>query len=267
MYLAEGAVFADAVSGRSLTDGPILLVPTSGDTPPSVAAEIERVDPDTVIALGGIQAIEEEVLTDDAAGRPTSRIFGANRITTAIGSERSFPNGAEEVYLARADVFADAVVAGVLTAGPVLLVPTCGELPASVSDAIESLDPETVTALGGEEAVCTGILDAASADPDGGTRGTNRLFGISRIDTAVAISSFEFSPESTTALYLARADIFADAVVGGTLTNGPILLVPSCGDLPTVVGLEVQARDPDTVIALGGVEAVCDDILDEAAAQ
>jgi hypothetical protein len=66
------------------------------------------------------------------------------------------------VYLARADLFADAVASGVLTDGPLLLVPTCGELPAAVASEITARDPERVVALGGDQAVCRALLDAAA---------------------------------------------------------------------------------------------------------
>lgn len=91
------------------------------------------------------------------------------------------------------------------------------------------------------------------------------MAGPSRIETAVAISREQF-PDGALTAYLARADVFADAVAGGTLTQGPILLVPSCGQLPEVVGAEIARLDPTRVVALGGQAAVCGEILDQARA-
>lgn len=96
--------------------------------------------------------------------RQTSRLAGPDRITTAVAiSQAQFPQGASTVYLARADAFADALAGGTLTAGPILLVPSCGELPAPVAQEITRLGAATVTALGGEDAVCQAIVDAAAA--------------------------------------------------------------------------------------------------------
>jgi putative cell wall-binding protein len=96
------------------------------------------------------------------------------------------------------------------------------------------------------------------------TRETGRLAGRNRFETSVGISASQF-PNGASVAYLARADAFADALSGGVLTDGPILLVPSCGQLPGVIGDEIRRLSPDRVIALGGGGAVCDDILDAAA--
>jgi putative cell wall-binding protein len=264
VYLARADLFADAVAGGTLTDGPILLVPNCGALPGEVRAEIDRVNPGRVVALGGEAAICEEVLTSAAVGRTSDRLFGPGRIDTAVEiSKEEFPNGADEVYLARADVFADAVVGGVLASGPILLVPTCGALPAVVSAELARLDADVVIALGGVSAVCDDILTAGRTASAGAVSG--RLSGPGRIETAVEISGYEF-PATADTVYLARADLFADAVAGGVLTDGPILLVPTCGPIPTSVQAEISRAAPDRVVALGGPAAICDEMLDQAVA-
>ena len=65
--------------------------------------------------------------------------------------------------------------------------------------------------------------------------------------------------------FLARADGYAEALPGGGLTSGPILLVPQCGTLPVVVREELVRLQPDHVTALGGPGAVCDAMLQQAA--
>ncbi|MEE8599445.1 cell wall-binding repeat-containing protein [Euzebya tangerina] len=92
---------------------------------------------------------------------------------------------------------------------------------------------------------------------------SDRLAGETRIDTAVAIAQRAF-PDGADVAYLANADNPVDAIVGGTLTDGPILLVPGCNDLPVQVAEEVRRLDATTVIALGGEAAVCEAVLDEA---
>lgn len=95
------------------------------------------------------------------------RLSGEDRFETAVRiSQYAFPGGADEVYLARADAFADALAGSALTKGPVLLVPSCGEVPKVVLDEAARLNPSKVIALGGKAAVCdqvlTGVRDAAS---------------------------------------------------------------------------------------------------------
>lgn len=96
-------------------------------------------------------------------------------------------------------------------------------------------------------------------------RSSGRMGGASRMHTAVAISQERFR-EGSEMVFLARADEPADAVAGGVLIDGPILLVPSCAGVPTVVAEEIARLDPDQVIALGGSAAVCEATLAEAAA-
>ena len=110
-----------------------------------------------------------------------------------------------------------------------------------------------------------GVAD--NDDDDGGPapapgRTAGRLEGPDRITTAIAISQFEF-PNGSGVVYLARSDDFADALAGGSLTRRPILLVPSDG-LPDSVAAEIRRLDPDQVIALGGVNAISQSILDAA---
>lgn len=94
---------------------------------------------------------------------------------------------------------------------------------------------------------------------------TIRVAGRDRIETAVAVSRRAF-PAVAATVYLARADMGVDAMVAGTLTDGPILLVPQCGDLPEVVAEELQRLAPGVIATLGGNDAVCDAMLQQSAA-
>jgi hypothetical protein len=79
----------------------------------------------------------------------------------------AFPDGSDTAYLARARQFADAVAGGVLTDGPVLLSPTCGELPEATGAALAGLGPDRVAALGGPQAVCDATLQQAAEAASG----------------------------------------------------------------------------------------------------
>lgn len=104
----------------------------------------------------------------------------------------------------------------------------------------------------------TGVAFAAT-----GPRDLRRLAGDNRYTTAVAISQEAF-PNSASAVYLARADSFADALAGASLTDrGPILLVPQCGTVPPAVLAEADRLDPIEVVALGGPGAICDEVLQQ----
>lgn len=104
----------------------------------------------------------------------------------------------------------------------------------------------------------SGVAYAANGERDLG-----RIAGNDRYTTAVAISQEAF-PDGARAVYLARADGFADALAGSALANrGPVLLVPQCGAVPEAVIAEVNRLQPLEVQALGGPGAVCDAVLQQ----
>ena len=93
-------------------------------------------------------------------GPQLERLEGPSRFETAITiSQFRYPDGAAEVYLARADSFADALAGTSLGRGPILLVPQCGDVPAPVAEEVRRLNPARVFALGGEGAVCDDLLE------------------------------------------------------------------------------------------------------------
>lgn len=106
---------------------------------------------------------------------------------------------------------------------------------------------------------------APAPAPTGGTakRESARLAGSSRIDTAVEISKYAF-PNGAEEVYIARADEWADTITGGSLTRGPILLVPQCGTIPAVVRAEIARLNPRKVVVLGGHGAVCSEMAVQA---
>ena len=258
VYLARADNFPDALAAGALTDGPILLVPRTGRVPSRVLTEISRLDPTEVVALGGTAAVDQDVLDEAAGTRSQRRIAGGSRFETAVAIAKELPRSLPKVYLARADNFPDALAAGALTDGPVLLVPTSGSVPRAVLDEIERRDPQEVIALGGTGAVSNAVLDAAAQG-----RSTGRLAGASRIETSVEISQAAF-PDTADDVHIAVQSNFPDALSAGALTNGPVILVPSCGSLPTSVFDEIRRLRATRVIALGGAAVVCDSILDQA---
>jgi hypothetical protein len=99
----------------------------------------------------------------------------------------------------------------------------------------------------------------------GATTGSNvlpiRVSGTDRQSTAVAVSHSAFAADGTaTAVVLARADAFPDALAGGPLAaakHGPLLLTAS-GSLDAVTKTEIQRvlKPGGTVFLLGGTAAL-----------
>ena len=260
VYVAEGASgLAPALAAGTLTDGPVLLV--NGTRPPSVAisAAIGTLDPEQVVALGDTSGgVSDATLTALAGTRRFERILGADAFELAANiATRGWPDGADHVYLAEAVELADGLAGGTLRDGPILLVPSTGSVPVAVTQAVAAIDPTQIVSLGGDAAVSDALLDQIS---DG--RGSGRLEGPTRFETAVAISQAAF-PSGAQTVYLARADIAPDAVVAGAVTDGPILLVESCNGIHPSTDTELGRLQPDHVIALGGTAAICEDTIDQ----
>lgn len=259
VYLARMDVFADAVAAGTLTDGPVLLVPSCGPVPQVVKDEVARLAPARVVALGGTGAVCDEVLVAVAGeARSTARLAGEDRYLTslAIARERVRQASATEVYLASGLDSPDAVVGGQLTHGPILLTGTV-DRSAEYNTFLNELKPVRVVALGGPGVVTETQLSALV-----GVKA--RLAGGSRYETAAAIAMREFQADADV-VYLARGDVYADAVAAGSLKDGPVLLVESCA-LPAPARERIAAARPLRIVALGGYGAVCDAVLAEAAA-
>lgn len=240
----------------SVAAGPVLLVPRRRPVPQAVAAEVARLDPSEIVAVGGRGVLSERTLAEVAAGRPTRRLAGADPVAVAVAvALAAFPEGADEVVIVPADVPFQAALAAAGGA-PVLLAPRAGS-PALLTDAVTRLGPSQVLVVGGPEAVSEELVDTVA-----GGRTVVRLAS-GRWTAAVAMSRHRF-PDGAPSVYVVAASAVSDTVVAGVL-GGPLLAVPTCDDLPGVVRAEIDRLSPDRIVAVGGPAAVCTDVLIEAA--
>lgn len=267
VYLARADLPVDAVAAGSLDDGPVLFVPTDGPVPPATERAIVDLAPSTVVALGGPAAVSDAVLRAAAdAGeeeRATDRVAGADRYATAAAiSRRAFPAGSDAAFVAAG--IPDALAAGVLTGGPVLLIPPhADELPPVVRRELERLDLSVIHILTGRAKLDPAILHPLddTGDPEGRVA-FPEWYGPDRIATATRIATLHFGTVEVPTVYIASADSQVDALSAGSLSDGPILLAPTCGPLPDILTEQLEVLDPAAVIGLGGPEAICDDVLD-----
>jgi putative cell wall-binding protein len=187
VVLTRSDLFADALGGSALAgrDAPLLLTPGAA-LDPAVAAEIDRVlgARGTVWVLGSERAVSGAVTDELArAGHQVRRLAGADRIETsiAIARELAARGAVEEVLIARADDWADAVTGGAYAAAagvPILLTPRDG-LDPRVAALLAELAPARRFVLGGPAAVSDAVVAQAGAE---------RVWGADRAATAVAIA-------------------------------------------------------------------------------
>ena len=157
-YVATGQAFPDGLAGGAAgaaNSGPLLFVEQNG-IPVDVRAELDRLDPQRIVVLGGPAAVSHEVLAQMAQYSPrVDRVAGTDRYETsaALAGEFTKVNGSvAAVVIATGQNFPDAVAAG--AAGyPVLLVPTNGQASAATKLALAALNPLGVIVMGGTGAV------------------------------------------------------------------------------------------------------------------
>lgn len=260
VFIATGLNFPDAAAGAAAAGklgAPLLLTSPEGLTQ-EIRSELTRLDPSTIVILGGVAVVPESVAEELATYAPTVRLAGPSRYETAVEiSRQAFPTdgSAAVVILASGESFADALSAAPAATklgGPVLLTRP-DELPGSVRAEIARLSPDRIIVLGGPGA----ISDAVVADLAGLAPDVDRISGATRFDTGTALSAEAFAGGSSKA-FVATGWQFADALVGAATAAGqgaPLLLVTP-GSLPQGVASEITRLGAITIVILGGDSAV-----------
>ncbi len=267
VFLATGEDFPDAlavgpVAGRE--EFPVLLVERGG-IPQATASALQRLEPGAITILGGEVAVGAAV--ERQAGQYTSgmvdRLEGPDRYATAAAIVDEYVDpGVPVVYIATGRKFADALAGGpaaVSTGGPLLLVEP-GEIPPDTSTTLDRLRPGRIVVLGGTQAVSSQVFSTLRDFTDGDVV---RVAGGDRYGTAAELARRVFDGTQST-VYMATGRAFPDALAGGVvagMAGAPMVTVePRC--VPDVVFEQIDRMDPDTLVVLGGTQAVSQDAAD-----
>ena len=116
VYLASGRAFPDALAAApavAANDAALLLTePTT--LPSTIAAELDRLQPDRVYVLGGPNAVADAVLqaAERITGHRPARLAGSNRFATAaVVAAHAHPGGPDVVYATSGFGYPDALAA------------------------------------------------------------------------------------------------------------------------------------------------------------
>lgn len=191
-----------------------------------------------------------------AAAVGSARLAGDNRFETAVAvsRDRFDDRSARAAIVARADDFADALAGGplaVAVGGPVLLTSSDTLHPATSSELQRVLQPDGVVYLIGGTAAVDAATEQAITSLGYETR---RLFGPTRIETAIAISRALGNPET---LLLTTGFNFPDALAAGAAAargKGAVLLTSSDRRHPSLDAYLAERPDAQ-VFAIGGPAA------------
>jgi len=264
-YVASGVQYADALSGAAAAgrnSSPVLLVDPDS-IPAVIADQLARLQPQSIVVLGGTAAVSGQVQSQLAAYTlgTVTRFAGSDRYaTSAQVSAASFPAQTPVAYIASGTAFPDALSGAAAAAGtangPVLLVAGTS-IPAAVSAELARLQPGRIVVLGGTAAVSSDVQQQLAGYTAGAV---TRLAGSDRYATSAAVSAV--FPAGVNVAYIASGQSFPDALSGAPVageSGAPILLVP--GDQATSSVLDELGRlQPQHIVILGGTGAVSADL-------
>jgi putative cell wall-binding protein len=162
--VAVGTNFPDALAGgpaAAVLGGPILLTTTDA-VPQSTADELSRLQPGSIVILGGTAVVSpavEAALADYTTG-PVTRLSGGDRFATAAAiSAATFDPGAGAAMIAVGTNFPDALAGGPAAAtsgGPILLTAT-DAIPGPTDGELIRLAPGSIVVLGGTAVISTQV--------------------------------------------------------------------------------------------------------------
>jgi putative cell wall-binding protein len=192
--------------------------------------------------------------------REVVRWSGADRYATALAiSAETFPDGADTVFVATGEDFADALAAGTaaaLRSAPVLLSPRAA-LPDAVAAELARLRPMRAVLVGGEAALSAAVeRRVGEVVPR-----VDRAAGPNRYATAAALAGLEH-PQGAEQVVVASGEGFADALAAAPAAEGPLLLVARDA-VPAEVAERLAALDPDAILVAGGAAAVSEEVIAE----
>lgn len=264
VYIATGLTYPDALTGAAKAGAegaPVLLVKPDA-VPAATRFELQRLQPESVVVLGGPVAIEDAVLDEvgEHAGVEATRLAGEDRYSTAVEISSGLEPGIDTVFVATGEDYADALT-GAARAGTeetAVLLTQPGHLPRATAAELERLEASTIVILGGTQAVSEDVEDALATYGE-----IERLAGDNRYDTAAEIAA-QF-PVGLDDAFVATGLEFPDALTGAALAghlNSPVLLVQQ-DNIPRNTMRELTRLGAEEITILGGRLAISQGVEDE----
>lgn len=265
VILASGENFPDALSASYLAGyekAPILL--TAKDKVPEVILkEIERLDADKVIIIGGENTISKDVkdsLEDDYEVR---RIFGANRELTSLEIAKDVWNRVdwtrqEYVFFADSRDFPDSLSTGAYAmknGWPIFLVDDT--LEEEIVDFLKKANTTNGVIVGGLNSVSKETSDQIEK-----VIFVNRIAGPNRFVTSTLMAAKYADPDDTAVLTSGRS--YPDALVAAVYADqndAPLLLVDT-DSMPANVKTYLDKEEILKGIVIGGKSSVTDQVME-----
>ena len=263
VVLARADIYPDALSASllaKLKSAPMLLNPND-KLDDSVRSEIERLGAEKIIIVGGLNSISQEVEDElKALGLEIERLSGSDRYKTSAAIAKKIieiKGSISKAIISSGEDFPDALSSSQLAVKedmPILLVK------------LNDIDEEVMSILGNglNEIVIAGGENSISTSLQSKLIGNvTRLSGKDRYETAKAIAEYTYS--STNKAFIASGEIFADALVIGSVThleNAPILLTKGT-NAPKVTLDYLNVKDVKKIMIVGGTSTIRNSTISE----
>jgi putative cell wall-binding protein len=255
VYVVTGETYPDALSAgpAAVAENAPLLLTATNELSPGVADEIDRLEPEKIVVVGGANSVSKTVFGALEALVPdTVRIEGAGRYETSRAlAEYAFPEGAPVAYIATGGNFPDALSAGAAAGslgGPVVLVDgSAASIDAATTTVLDELAPDDIVIAGGPASVSLGVEKALEEIAD-----TRRMGGADRFEASAAINLDAFPAAERAFLVTGRN--FPDALAGSAWAGAvPAPLYVSEGTCVPGAALDaMKAQGVKQVTLIGG---------------
>ncbi|HWT33832.1 MAG TPA: cell wall-binding repeat-containing protein [Microbacterium sp.] len=261
VYLVGGTAQQDSLSVAALAaarGAGFLLVPASS-LPPSIAAELKRLAPTSVVLVGTTATLDSGTATRVKAVLPkatVSRITGADRFARSLSVAARF-GSAPTVYLATGWAYPDAISGAAVAGGrkaPLIVVPgTATTAPSALLTRLKALHTTKVVVLGGTAAVSSGLVSSITKAGIAATRysGGNLYY----TNSAVMSASFTSAvPRAVAVSSAGYGDGPAAAALAGTL-GAPLLMTARTCIPSTMAGFFLR-HGTNLVTLAGGTDTI-----------
>ncbi|WP_198508221.1 cell wall-binding repeat-containing protein [Bacillus alkalisoli] len=267
VFITTAADFADALSAGPLAaqygNAPILLT-SSNSLPDAVKQEVQRLNAENVIILGGTTAVTNQVstsLSNISTVRRVERLSGTNRYETNLEINKRLQD-VNGVFVASGSNFADALAAAPIAASQkwAIVLSKTNSIPANSVAFIKDKNKQ-VNILGGSLAISDNVRNELQAVV--GANKVNRLSvpGGNRYDTLANILETFQNDLDLSKVLLSTGRDFPDALTSASLavnTNSPLVLVGESKNANVEKFLEAHRNTINVVNVLGGKQAVSD---------
>ncbi len=163
-YVTTGYRFPDALSatGAAGSEGAPVLLTTPTVLPDSTKAELQRLQPETIVVVGREGDVSTAVMSQLSflASKDVMRVAGSDDTTTSAKVSHEAFQSSRRAYVATVASFPDGLTGGAVASGlpaPLLLVQP-DRVPDSVACELMRLGVDDIVVLGGSKAISDGVV-------------------------------------------------------------------------------------------------------------